>query len=85
MGRIGKKLKGKNLNMFGNPIHHPTKEYKEGWDRIFGKKKTESEKSQEELEPIDKETEKFFDDLANNTPNEDQFKNKNPEDEFNGA
>ena len=85
MGRIGKKLKGKNLNMFGNPIHMPTKDYKEGWNRIFGKKKTESEKSQEELEPIDKETEKFFDDLANNTPNEDQFKNKNPEDEFNGA
>ena len=82
MGRIGKKLKGKNLNMFGNPIHQPTKEYKEGWDRIFGKKKTESEKSQEELEPID---DKFLDDLANNTPNEDQFKNKNPEDEFNGA
>ena len=38
MGRIGKKLKGKNLNMFGNPIHQPTKEYKEGWNRIFGKK-----------------------------------------------
>ena len=73
MGRIGKKLKGKNLNMFGNPIHMPTKDYKEGWDRIFGKKKTESEKSQEELEPIDKETEKFFDDIANNTPNSEQF------------
>ena len=43
--------------MFGNPIHMPTKDYKEGWDRIFGKKKTESEKSQEELEPID---DKFF-------------------------
>ena len=103
MGRIGKKLKGKNLNMFGNPIHQPTKEYKEGWNRIFGKKeqdelkesyeqskrnkkeRTESEKLQEELKPIDKETEKFFDDIANNTPNEDQFKNKNPEDEFNGA
>ena len=96
MGRIGKKLKGKNLNMFGNPIHQPTKEYKEGWNRIFGKKeqdelkesyeqslrnKTESEKSQEELEPIDKETEKFFDDIANNTPNDKQFN----EDEFNGA
>ena len=35
---VGKKLKGKNLNMFGNPIHQPTKEYKEGWNRIFGKK-----------------------------------------------
>ena len=35
MGRIGKKLKGKNLNMFGNPIHQPTKEYKEGWNSIF--------------------------------------------------
>ena len=81
MGRIGKKLKGKNLNMFGNPIHMPTKDYKEGWNRIFGKKKTESEKSQEELEPIDKETEKFFDDIANNTPNDKQFN----EDEFNGA
>ena len=99
MGRIGKKIKGKNLNMFGNPIHQPTKEYKEGWNRIFGKKeqdelkesyeqslrnkkeRTESEKSQEELEPIDKETEKFFDDIANNTPNDKQFN----EDEFNGA
>ena len=99
MGRIGKKLKGKNLNMFGNPIHMPTKEYKKGWDRIFGKKehdelkesyeqskrnkkeRTESEKLQEELEPIDKETEKFFDDIANNTPNDKQFN----EDEFNGA
>ena len=99
MGRIGKKLKGKNLNMFGNPIHQPTKEYKEGCNRIFGKKeqdelkesykqslrnkkeRTESEKSQEELEPIDKETEKFFDDKANNTPNDKQFN----EDEFNGA
>ena len=99
MGRIGKKLKGKNLNMFGNPIHQPTKEYKEGWNRIFGKKeqdelkesyeqslrnkkeRTASEKSQEELEPIDKETEKFFDDIANNTPNDKQFN----EDEFNGA
>ena len=66
MGRIGKKLKGKNLNMFGNPIHHPTKEYKEGWNRIFGKKKEEE----------DKETEKFLDDLANNTPNIDQFEEK---------
>ena len=105
MGRIGKKLKGKNLNMFGNPIHQPTKEYKEGWNRIFGKKtmekdfleeaekekkelnesykeskrqtaerklkeKTESEKLQEDLEPID---EKFLDDIANNTPNSGQF------------
>ena len=99
MGRIGKKLKGKNLNMFGNPIHMPTKEYKKGRERIFGKKeqdelkesyeqskrnkkeRTESEKLQEELEPIDKETEKFFDDIANNTPNDKQFN----EDEFNGA
>ena len=38
--------------------------------------KTESEKSQDELEPIDKETEKFLDDIANNTPNVDQFKDK---------
>ena len=63
MGRIGKKLKGKNLNMFGNPIHMPTKEYKKGWTRIFGKKKEEE----------DKETEKFFNDIANNTPNSEQF------------
>ena len=50
-----KRYKGKNLNMFGNPIHKPTKKYKEGWDRIFKKKKemkTESEKMQDELEPI---------------------------------
>ena len=38
--------------------------------------KTESEKLQDELEPIDKETEKFLDDIANNTPNVDQFKDK---------
>ena len=37
------------------------------------KEKTESEKLQEDLEPIDKETEKFFDDIANNTPNSGQF------------
>jgi hypothetical protein len=93
-----KRYKGKNLDMFGNPIHKPTKKYKEGWDRIFGKKKmkketkhyithgyegveilvpvTESEKLQNELEPIDKETEKFFDDIANNTPNSGQLKDK---------
>ena len=29
----------KNRNSAGNPIHHPTEKYKEGWDRIFGKKK----------------------------------------------
>ena len=39
-------------------------------------KPTESEKLQDELEPIDKETEKFLDDIANNTPNVDQFKDK---------
>ena len=97
-----KRYKGKNLDMFGNPIHKPTKKYKEGWDRIFGKKKmkketkhyithgyegveilvpvteekTESKKLQNELEPIDEETEKFFDDIANNTPNSGQFKDK---------
>ena len=70
------RYKGKNLNMYGNPIHQPTEKYKEGWARIFGKKKTESEKLQDELEPIDKETEKFLDDIANNTPNVDQFKDK---------
>ena len=64
----------KNRNMAGNPIHQPTEKYKEGWTRIFGKKKmkketkhyithgyegveilvpvTESEKMQDELEPI---------------------------------
>ncbi len=56
----------KNQNLAGNPIHQPTKEYIEGWDRIFGKKKEEE----------DKETEKFLDDLANNTPNIDQFEEK---------
>jgi len=66
----------KNQNLAGNPIHQPTKEYIEGWDRIFGKKKTESETLQEDLEPIDKETEKFFDDIANNTPNSEQFEEK---------
>jgi len=97
----------KNRNLAGNPIHHPTEKYKEGWTRIFGKdendflenaekekkelnesykeskrqtaerkqkEKTESEKLQDDLEPIDKETEKFFDDIANNTPNTGQFK-----------
>ena len=53
----------KNQNLAGNPIHQPTKEYIEGWDRIFGKKKEEE----------DKETEKFFNDIANNTPNSEQF------------
>ena len=48
---VGKKLKGKNLNMFGNPIHQPTKEYKEGWNRIFGKKKMEKDF----LEEVEKE------------------------------
>jgi len=64
----------KNRNLAGNPIHQPTESYKKGWDRIFKKEKTESEKLQEDLEPIDKETEKFFDDIANNTPNSGQFK-----------
>jgi hypothetical protein len=60
------KYNNKNQNLAGNPIHQPTKEYIEGWDRIFGKKKEEE----------DKETEKFLDDLANNTPNIDQFEEK---------
>jgi len=60
------KYNNKNRNLAGNPIHQPTKEYIEGWDRIFGKKKEEE----------DKETEKFLDDLANNTPNIDQFEEK---------
>ena len=100
------KYNNKNRNLAGNPIHQPTEKYKDGWTRIFGKKKkefleeaekekkelnesykeskrqtaerklkekTESEKLQEDLEPIDKETEKFFDDIANNTPNSGQF------------
>jgi len=111
-----KRYKGKNLDMFGNPIHKPTKKYKEGWDRIFGKKKmkketkhyithgyegveilvpvteekTESKKSQDNqvrtskyrinfddfCKGEDEETEKFFDDIANNTPNSGQFKDK---------
>ena len=59
---VGKKLKGKNLNMFGNPIHQPTKEYKEGWNRIFGKKKMEkdfleeAEKEKKELNESYKES-----------------------------
>ena len=57
------KYNNKNQNLAGNPIHQPTKEYIEGWDRIFGKKKEEE----------DKETEKFFNDIANNTPNSEQF------------
>ena len=89
------KYNNKNRNLAGNPIHQPTEKYKEGWTRIFGKKKmkketkhyithgyegveilvpvTESEKMQDELEPTDKETEKFLDDIANNTPNSGQF------------
>ena len=45
------KYNNKNRNAAGNPIHHPTESYKKGWARIF-KKKTESEKMQDELEPI---------------------------------
>lgn len=61
----------KNRNLAGNPIHQPTESYRKGWDRIFGQKeKTESEKLQEDLEPID---EKWLDDIANNTPNSGQF------------
>ena len=50
------RYKGKNLNMYGNPIHQPTKKYKEGWNRIFGKKTMEkdfleeAEKEKKELE-----------------------------------
>lgn len=47
------KYNNKNRNLAGNPIHQPTESYKKGWDRIFGKKKTESEKLQDELKPID--------------------------------
>jgi len=60
------KYNNKNRNLAGNPIHQPTESYKKGWTRIFGKKKEEE----------DKETEKFLDDLANNTPNIDQFEEK---------
>jgi|TARA_B100000959_G_C14706202_1_gene510885 hypothetical protein len=57
------KYNNKNRNLAGNPIHQPTESYKKGWTRIFGKKKEEE----------DKETEKFFNDIANNTPNSEQF------------
>ena len=76
------KYNNKNRNLAGNPIHQPTESYKKGWTRIFGKKKTESEKLQEDLEPIDKETEKFFDDIANNTPNAEQFEDKKERKKF---
>ena len=66
-----------------DPFMKEQDELKESYEQSLRNKKerTESEKSQEELEPIDKETEKFFDDIANNTPNDKQFN----EDEFNGA
>ena len=38
------KYNNKTQNLAGNPIHQPTKEYIEGWDRIFGKKKTKDDK-----------------------------------------
>ena len=45
------RYKGKNLNMYGNPIHQPTEKYKEGWNRIFGKKTMEKDF----LEEVEKE------------------------------
>ena len=57
-----KRYKGKNLNMFGNPIHKPTKKYKEGWTRVFGKKTMEkdfleeAEKEKKELNESYKES-----------------------------
>ena len=53
------RYKGKNLNMYGNPIHQPTEKYKEGWDRIFGKKKhyiTHGYEGVEILVPVTEET-----------------------------
>ena len=65
--------------MYGKEQHELKESYEQS--KRNKKERTESEKSQEELEPIDKETEKFFNDIANNTPNDKQFN----EDEFNGA
>ena len=58
----------KNMDKFHKPRTHK--------DKTKYDRKSESEKLQEDLEPIDKETEKFLDDLANNTPNIDQFEEK---------
>ena len=99
MGRIGKKLKGKNLNMFGNPIHHPTKEYKEGWNRIFGKKEQDELKESYEQSKRNKkertESEKSQEQLEPIDKETEKFfndiANNTPndkqfnEDEFNGA
>ena len=49
----------KNRNSAGNPIHQPTEKYKEGWDRIFGKKKhyiTHGYEGVEILVPVTEET-----------------------------
>ena len=99
MGRIGKKLKGKNLNMFGNPIHQPTKEYKEGWNRIFGKKEQDELKESYEQSKRNKkertESEKSQEELEPIDKETEKFfndiANNTPndkqfnEDEFNGA
>ena len=79
--RVSNDLYRKNFDeIFGKKEQDELKESYEQSKRNK-KERTESEKLQQELEPIDKETEKFFDDIANNTPNDKQFN----EDEFNGA
>ena len=99
MGRIGKKLKGKNLNMFGNPIHQPTKEYKEGWNRIFGKKEQDelnesyeqskrNKKERTESEKSQEELEpidKETEKFFNDIANNTPNDKQFNEDEFNGA
>ena len=57
-----------------SPSAYSKEDIKKRYDKLS--KPTESERLQDELEPIDKETEKFLDDIANNTPNVDQFKDK---------
>ena len=49
----------KNRNSAWNQIHQPTEKYKEGWDRIFGKKKhyiTHGYEGVEILVPVTEET-----------------------------
>ena len=50
----------KNRNLAGNPIHHPTEKYKEGWTRIFGKDENDflenAEKEKKELNESYKES-----------------------------
>ena len=54
------KYNNKNRNLAGNPIHHPTESYKEGWNRIFGKDENDflenAEKEKKELAESYKES-----------------------------